>query len=239
MRRLLPTVALLFIISVCAALGNWQLNRAQYKRDLQTQRDQANTLAPIDADSVPQQSDLVQGRRVALLGQWISDKIIFLDNRTHNGRPGFFVIAPIRLMKSKKIVLVLRGWVAANPRNRTELPNIYSSSEPVALIGYGQSELAQSMQLATEAEPGRDQQIWQYFNYDKFDRWSGLEVTRWIVRQTSDSPDKLVREWTVAGDGVDRHLGYAFQWFAMAIAALIFLILRLFRSRKSAAHPSQ
>lgn len=239
MRRLLPPLALLSVIAICLALGNWQLNRADYKRDLQAQRDQANALAPLAADSIEQLTGSTEGRRVTLRGQWVVGKTIFLDNRTHNGHPGFFVIAPMRLEKSKRVVLVLRGWVAANLRNRTQVPSITSSSDPIELIGYAQRELAQSMQLAAEAEPSAQQRIWQYFDYDKFNRWSGMNVARWIVRQTSDSTDQLVRDWPVAGDGVDRHLGYAFQWFAMAFAAFVFLILLLLKSRQYAAGPRQ
>ena len=140
----------------------------------------------------------------------------------------------MRLDASKKIVLVLRGWVALNPRDRTEVPEIATPTGPVELIGFGQSELAQSMQLAQEAEPTANQRIWQYFDFDKFDRWSGMNVQRWIVRQTSETNDRLVREWVVPADGVDRHFGYAFQWFAMAFAALIFLIWHMLKSRRSA-----
>lgn len=239
MRRVLPPIALLIIIAVCSALGNWQLNRADFKRDLQAQRDQANTLAPLAADTVETINESTEGRRVAMRGHWIADKTIFLDNRTHNGRPGFFVISPMRLAKSGKVVLVLRGWVAANPANRTELPLITSTTDQVEVIGYGQSALSQSMQLAKEAKPGPGQRIWQYFDFDKFDQWSGLKVARWIVRQTSDTQDQLVREWAVAGDGVDRHLGYAFQWFAMAFAALCYLIWLLFKLWQTTTRPHQ
>lgn len=236
MRRFLPLFALLFIIAVCSALGNWQLNRADYKRGLQAARDKANELAALDADAIQNLDGQVDGRRIRVRGRWLADKTVFLDNRTHDGRAGFHVITPIKLTRTGKTVLILRGWVMANPRNRTAIPKVAASKDVVELIGYGQSELGQSLQLSSEPEPGPEQKIWQYFDYEKFDRWSGTNVMRMIVRQTSETPDQLVRDWPVAGNDVDRHLGYAFQWFAMALAALIFLLWQLLKPGRKAAN---
>jgi surfeit locus 1 family protein len=37
-----------------------------------------------------------------------------------------------------------------------------------------------------------------------------------VLQQTSTLDDALDRHWTPPASGVDRHRGYAFQWFSLA-----------------------
>ena len=44
----------------------------------------------------------------------------------------------------------------------------------------------------------------------------------------------LVRQWPDPGSGVDKHLGYAFQWYALAVlVAGLWIRFVLFRTRKA------
>jgi cytochrome oxidase assembly protein ShyY1 len=40
----------------------------------------------------------------------------------------------------------------------------------------------------------------------------------------------LVRDWPVPSAGVDKHHGYAFQWYALAAMAVLFFVITGFRS---------
>lgn len=44
-------------------------------------------------------------------------------------------------------------------------------------------------------------------------------LARWVVQQTSSAADGLVRDWPAPSAGVDRHRGYAVQWYALAALA--------------------
>jgi surfeit locus 1 family protein len=44
-----------------------------------------------------------------------------------------------------------------------------------------------------------------------------LPLAAFVVQQTSASDDRLVRRWARPVAGVDRHRGYAFQWYALAV----------------------
>jgi cytochrome oxidase assembly protein ShyY1 len=63
-----------------------------------------------------------------------------------------------------------------------------------------------------------------------------LPVALGIVRQLGDVPDGLARDWVAPGAGADKHRAYAFQWFAMAGAALIGVGIPLMRMRRE-KHP--
>ena len=74
------------------------------------------------------------------------------------------------------------------------------------------------------AAPG--ERLWQHYEADAYRRWSGLPVAEGIVRQLSELPDGLARDWVEPGSGADKHRAYAFQWFAMSgTAALAALVL--------------
>ena len=94
-------------------------------------------------------------------------------------------------------------------------------------------DLQQPMILAEEPVPGPRDRLWQHFDYRKFSDWAGLRLYPVIVRQTVEPAyqDGLARDWNEPGLSVDRHRGYAFQWFALTAAAILTWIILLWRSR--------
>ena len=55
---------------------------------------------------------------VVLDGRWLAAHTVYLDNRQMNGRPGFFVVTPLRL-DDGRAVLVQRGWLPRDCSDRT------------------------------------------------------------------------------------------------------------------------
>jgi len=96
--RSLVALALLGLVAaVCIALGFWQLDRAQLRRDLQHTIAQgraspALTLAP----DTPAEA-LHDWRTAQAHGAWRHDLTILLDNRNQDGRPGYWVVTPLLL----------------------------------------------------------------------------------------------------------------------------------------------
>jgi surfeit locus 1 family protein len=50
-----------------------------------------------------------------------------------------------------------------------------------------------------------------------------------IVIEQADTPDArqqgLVRDWPQPSTGIERHQGYAFQWYALALMAFLFFVV--------------
>jgi surfeit locus 1 family protein len=213
--------AMAAVIAVTASLGVWQLRRAAYKQQLAERSQQASQQGPLTLPTDGADIATYIGRQVRLSGQWLADKTVFLDNRTHQGRAGFHVLTPLRVDSSpNSVVLVLRGWIAADPRDRNRLPQLSSASGAVVVEGLAQSGLPAAMQLgrAPENQSANDR-LWQSIDLDRYARWSGLPLLPMIVRQTSQADDDLVRDWPQPGRDVDKHRAYAVQWFVMAIGA--------------------
>jgi cytochrome oxidase assembly protein ShyY1 len=63
-------------------------------------------------------------------------------------------------------------------------------------------------------------------------RAAGIALQPFVVEQTSDAADGLVRDWPRPSSGADKHRGYAFQWYALAATALLFFVVTGFRRGK-------
>lgn len=211
------TAAAAIVVVATASLGTWQLRRADEKAELQARRDAALAAPALDLAGAPADASVLDGRRVTARGTFDAARTVFLDNRTHRGTAGFHVLAPMRIEGTDRTVLVLRGWIPRDPVDRTRLPAPVTPAGPITIEGLALAELPQPMVLGGAAGAGEaGGRILQRYDAAAFARWSGLETMPVVVRQVSGLPDGLVREWVQPGAGVDKHLGYAFQWFALS-----------------------
>jgi cytochrome oxidase assembly protein ShyY1 len=235
MRRAVPTIAAAAAIVTTVALGQWQLQRARDKAEQQRERAEALARAPIPIGPSDRDSSALDGRRVRVEGRFVADRTVFLDNRTRQGVAGFHVVTPVRLEHAAANgadahVLVLRGWIARDPRERTRAPPLVTPPGRVTIDGLALADLPQPVVLGPVEPEGAAAAIWQRLDLDVFRRWSNLDLLPVVVRQTSALDDGLARDWAEPGSAVDRHRGYAFQWFALAAAVaaawLWFVVLR-------------
>ncbi|MCL4185281.1 MAG: SURF1 family protein [Burkholderiaceae bacterium] len=225
-RTAVPTLAALALVIATVSLGNWQMRRADEKRALHAQREAADHDAPVQLSGGDIDPATLIGRRVVARGQFVPRWTVFVDNRTHKGIAGFHVLSPLRITGSDRHVLVLRGWIARDPHDRARLPALHTPSGEVEVEGRAEHDLERVLELGSTAPPGPQDRLWQNADVAAFARWSGLAMQPLLLRQTSaprvgqaGRDDGLVREWPDPGSGVDKHLGYAFQWYALAVLA--------------------
>jgi surfeit locus 1 family protein len=263
LRLVAPTIAAIAIAITAVSLGNWQTRRAEEKELLKATLAQAKALPPISFQDVSKETH--EKRRVTLTGVFLSDKTIFIDNRTHKGQAGFHVLTPLKI--DNGTVLVLRGWVARDIRDRTKLPTLKALSEPVAVTGLSQEDLIKSYELGKAEEPALGQQLWQSATLEQVRQFTKLSLAPFVLRQTdalgqvservssqsnngqsngqsnkgqSDAVqevnDGLVRDWAAFNTDVDKHRGYAVQWYSLAGLSLVlwvwFVVIK--RSKKKA-----
>ena len=209
----LLTFSTVLAIVATLMLGRWQLSRADQKEAIQSSMERQGELPPLAGQTVlssPDPSALLQ-RRVFLQGEWLGAKTIFLDNRPMMGRPGLYVLTPMRLENSQAVVLVQRGWVPRNFMDRMQVPEIRTPRGVVAVEGRIVPPPGKLYEFAA-TETGR---IRQNLNLASFSAEVGLALPGWTVQQLGTESDGLLRQWPVVSTGVEKHYGYAFQWFAL------------------------
>ncbi|MCX2861212.1 SURF1 family protein [Paucibacter sp. PLA-PC-4] len=233
-RRWVVLLAAVLAVGLAARLGFWQLDRAAHKRAWQAALDQRGALAPLQAAELavePAQAEAQLHRRVLLRGRWLADQTVFLDNRTMNGRVGFYVLTPLQLDNRAEAVLVQRGWVARDERRLAQVPALRSSTDPVELSG----RLAASPSRAFELPAPASGAIRQNLSSAAYAQEIGRPLLPLTVIQQADAAsagDGLLRDWPVPQAGLQKHYGYAFQWFALAALFLgLYVWFQLVRPR--------
>jgi cytochrome oxidase assembly protein ShyY1 len=225
--RWIPFAAAMFVMVVGIMLGNWQTRRAAEKIAIEHSITERGAQPSVDLNRPFSSSD-IEYRRVSAEGVFMADWPVYLDNRPYQGKAGFTLMMPLRLTKADSVVLVARGWFPRNAAERTLLPGIPVPSGPVRIEGVAHYSAGHVLQLGQAAaiEPGA---IVQNLEPTEFARVSKLPLQHFIIEQTSDTSDTLVRDWPQASAGVDKHRGYAFQWYALAATALVFFLVTGFR----------
>lgn len=197
-------------VAATLALGNWQLSRATYKDNLQARIDAQRALPPLASSGQLTEAQL--HRQVELRGSWRADATIYLDNRSMDGRAGFFVLTPLLLDKGGA-VLVQRGWAPRNVADRAALPPVQTPDGLVAVRGRLAMPPSHYLDFAGPAQGGA---IRQNLDLDAYRAETGLVLPGVVVLQTGDPSDGLRRNWAEAASGSAKNLGYAAQWFALA-----------------------
>ena len=223
-RRAAVLLAAVAGVVLAARLGVWQLDRAAQKVALQTQleaRAREPALGNATVARTASAAEAQQHRRIALQGHWLADRAVYLDNRQMDGKVGFFVVTPLALEPGPGVVLVERGWAPRNFTARTALPTLTTLQGPVLIEG----TVAPSPSRLFEFAGAASGPIRQNLDIASFASETGLDLLPLSVLQ-QESPgaavDGLLRHWPAPATGVQKHYGYAFQWFAIA-AGIAFL----------------
>jgi surfeit locus 1 family protein len=227
--RWLPFVAALVVAAIGFSLGQWQTRRAVEKEVIETKLTERGSAPPLSLTSRMPPIDDIEYRRVRVKGEFDAAWPVYLDNRPHAGAAGFYVLMPLKIAGSDMHVMVARGWIARNVADRTKLPAIPIPTGTIELEGIARRSPGQVLQLGQPA-PLRPGAIVQNLDIPEFAQASGLSLQPFIIEQSTDVRDGLTRDWPRPSTGVDKHRGYAFQWYALAATALIFFIVTGFRS---------
>jgi len=210
----LITAATVLGVAVTASLGRWQLSRAAEKEALQASIEGQARLPALASAEVATATDApaLWWRPVRLQGQWVPERTVFLDNRQMHGQPGFFVLTPLRLAGSTRVVVVQRGWVQRNFIDRSALPALTTPTGMVELQG----RVAPPPSRLYDFQGDAAGPIRQNLDLRAFAAETGLALWDASVQQTGADDAGLLRDWPIPNTGVDKHYGYAFQWFGLA-----------------------
>jgi len=229
--RLLGATLVLVILFV--SLGNWQLRRAEHKRELLSQRAARAERPPLASLPEPGEDATggqLAGSRVLLQGRYQEGFHLLLQNQIAGGRAGMHVFSIFLPAGGSRALLVNRGWIAGAPgelpgrRLATETRQVagvlrepprpgfdFGAGEPRRLPGGGTVLPTPSLDMAqVQARAARP-------------------LYPLVVRLAPEAPGGFARDWPPMPGGAQRHVAYAWQWFAFAGLALVFYLLLSFR----------
>ncbi len=219
-------------LGATVSLGNWQLSRAAQKEALQADIDAQKSLPPLDQQTFLESDKAAPAmhRQVRLRGLWLAPHTVYLDNRQMHGVPGFYVVTPFAVEGSEQTVLVQRGWLQRNFSDRTQLASVDTPAGLVEMTGRIAPPPSQLLELGKKTAPAAgtlaatgSSLIRQNLDLEAFRAETGLPLrTDVSMQQTGMASEGLQRDWPAPALGVEKHYGYAFQWFGLA-ALVVFL----------------
>lgn len=215
---LVVLLATLAAVALTARLGAWQLSRASQKEALQATLAAGAGLPPLPPGELARdapRAEAQRDRRVRLHGRWLPEHTVYLDNRPMDGRVGFYVVTPLLLAAPADAVLVQRGWLPRNWTDRSALPPSNLPPGEVDVDGI----IAPPPARLYEFDDSAVGPIRQNLDPQRFAADTGLALRPLSVQQTASADtagDGLTRHWPRPAVDIQKHYGYAFQWFALA-----------------------
>ena len=219
LRSAIVLLAAIASAALTARLGLWQLDRAAQKTALQQALQQQRALPSLQQAQLAREPGALAAqlhRSVQLQGRWLPEHTVYLENRQMKGQPGFYAVTPLQLSDGSA-VLVQRGWVPRDLLDRTRVVAPPPPEGVVQVLG----RIAPGPARLYEFNGAASGPIRQNLDVLSYARETGLALRPLSLVQEDDaaaaSPmsDGLQRKWPQPATGVEKHHGYAFQWFAL------------------------
>lgn len=248
-------VLLAAVAAVCAALGNWQLDRAAERNAMFQTIESGRKQAPLALQPNTPSQELQNWRQAQANGSWLPEFTVLLDNRNYNGRPGLWVATPLLLDTPTPVaLLVLRGWIPRPVGTNAQTPDLTPPAGDQTISGQLLERVPRLFELqsfggadpnalphsfpAPDGQPPRVQNL----DLENYAAATGLKLMPIVLEQTSadkSGPNTaLIRDWPLPSTDSDTNRGYALQWFsfaAIAIGAWVVIAWRALRRRRRQA----
>lgn len=217
-----PMILLAFIfIALFMKLGFWQLARADEKKQLQNAFNIQLQKPPIIWQAKDQKPSQYQALKIK--GKFLPISF-FLDNQHHKHKFGYDVLLPL-LLDNGDVVIIDKGWVAADIKDRYNLPKIKISDYKTEIIGRAYYPSSKNWVLGDAIEKRSSSvAIIETIDVPIISKFLQKAVYPFIIREEKSFQDDYVREWSIVSMPPTRHYGYAVQWFSFALVVFIIFI---------------
>jgi len=222
-RFFIPASLIIATLVLLISLGFWQLDRADEKRAIEGQIASANSGDVEFVTSVEFLKDK-EYYHVRLQGSYIGDKQFIYDNQIVDQISGYYVLTPLVLKGDSKAVLINRGFIPWNGR-RDKLADI-DIGEELTEVKVQISKPVKRMELEASELTGDFPVLIQALDLDEMSTIASLDFASVVGLLSPETENGFVRQWEPYTGSIERHIGYAIQWFLMAFV-LAFIGIRL------------
>jgi len=228
-RFLVPSVLILATIAFLVSLGFWQLDRADQKRTIEASIQKANTGV---VELIINQNELLNKEyyEVRLQGSYIGDKQFIYDNQIVDQASGYYVLTPFVLTGQSNAIMINRGFIPWNGR-RDQLDDIAVDSA-FREVKIQVSRPIKRIELKTSDISNQFPVLIQAIDFDVIEEISSTSFVDVIGLLDPSSDDGFVRKWEPYTGSIEKHIGYAIQWFLMALVLGIIGIRMGLKQRK-------
>ena len=224
-----PTLGLAVVVAATVGLGNWQRYRGAEKEALREQYELTAHQPPLELTAGSADVAAQRFRSVRASGEYDGRRQVLIDNKVYAGRPGFDVVTPLKLARGDRYVLVDRGWIAQGAY-RSELPQVPPPAGEISVEGRINLPPAHYLELKMDTGTGP---VRQNLDIDRIAAATGLPLLPFMIEQSGDAGDSLVRDWPPPDFGIDQHRIYMVQWYSLAGLGIVLWLALNWRARGS------
>ncbi|ORY78862.1 SURF1 family-domain-containing protein, partial [Leucosporidium creatinivorum] len=212
-------------------LGTWQIQRLQWKLDMIEQlenklhKEPVRLPANIDPAAVPE----FAYRKVYVTGEYDYEHELELGPKTRDGELGYHVVTPLVRGEGQDTIMVNRGFVKREKRDRDERPASLEKGRVEVIGMLRDQELRNSFTPVNN--PEKDE--WVFSNIEEMAKHTGSEpvlVDEVFVGHAGEIATKLNAGIPVGRPAEihlrNQHMTYAVTWYALSVATA-FMFFRL------------
>ena len=201
-------------VAIMCGLGYWQIERMIQKQHrlasiAQKQSNGSLLLEQALAQEDPRDID------VTFVGTPDASRVIYLDNQIHQQQVGFDVVIPVDT--NAGWLLVNYGWVPA-PDMLRSLPTVNVDTGLFTFAGVITFPSNNPLVKETNTRLSVFPALVQKLDIDAISEGLEHQLLPFVIQLTSEDP-AFVRVYQPVVMSPQKHLGYALQWFGLAIAA--------------------
>lgn len=227
------TIFVALFVPLFIALGFWQLDRADEKRQILGDLKQRQAQAP----RLFSPEQFYESYTPVTVRGHYDGRHFLIDNQVVSGRTGFDVLSVFQEERGNTL-LINRGFIEASS-DRLTLPLVPTPNEVLSLSGsvsrnLGEPFLLEDQKLNIEAFTESSVELIQAFEPALLKQFlPEWQVGDWFLRLDLGQVSAFETHYQPVRMMPEKHTGYAVQWFAMAFALIAIYCLLGFGVLKS------
>jgi surfeit locus 1 family protein len=216
------TAFVIFALAVaagCVRLGFWQLDRLHTRRARNAEVTARLAMPPQAVAQLLASKDSLSFRRATATGTYDFANEVVLALRTHEGSPGVNLVTPLRIPGLDTAILVNRGWVYS-PDGLHIDPAKWRESTEASVAGYLVPMVSDVRGIVSAS---RETRAVRQLDHDSLARNLPYPIATYalVALEPAGEIDRSPVRLTVPPLDEGPHRGYAIQWFAFAVIAVV------------------
>lgn len=227
------TVLWLVILMIMIVAGFWQLNRAEEKQQIKQRMAAGETYSP---KSSPDWQQLQAFDPIEIQGRYGNTHFL-LDNQIMDGQVGFFVLTSFQTTDGIWL-LVNRGWTD----NDEQLFDVEPTKQKITAlladwprpgIQLGEQDIEnQAMQHVTYLAQQPTTELLKQRHCQQIETENCIILSS-VLKLDPSMVHGFERQWQLPRMTVEKHRGYAIQWFSMSLVLCLFYAFFIYKNYAS------
>ncbi len=213
---ILSGLLLLSLFLLLLKLGFWQLDRANWKRQLLLDHATRAEQPALTLSQVLQLSD-PSFYPVKLVGEFDSRHITLIDNQYYQHQNGYRVLVPFKPVNKPNWLLVERGWLPRSEDVEMRV-NTLAADGQVRLQGEVKPDQPNQFMVGDWQVASGWPAIVQSIDVKRVAEQLKRPLYPFVVRLQPQDPLSFVQLETLVTIPPEKHISYAMTWFGLAIA---------------------